>query len=70
MYTYCRSGFRNCIAHCVLRQAGWETAFLSGGTMTYHGFHKTPLATGVAGMPVVTHAEDGLAQLPGALTAV
>ncbi|MFJ6486505.1 MULTISPECIES: hypothetical protein [unclassified Streptomyces] len=70
VYMYCRSGFRSYTAYCVLRQGGWETAFLSGGTMTYHGFHKTPPATGAAGMPVVTHAEDVLAQLPGSLTAV
>ncbi|MCX4757225.1 FAD-dependent oxidoreductase [Kitasatospora purpeofusca] len=70
VYTYCRSGFRSYIAYCVLRQGGWDTAFLSGGTMTYHGFHKTPLATGKAGQPVVTHAEDELAQRPGALTGI
>ncbi|MET9886175.1 FAD-dependent oxidoreductase [Streptomyces sp. NPDC006430] len=69
VYTYCRSGFRSYIAYRVLCQAGREAAFLSGGTMTYHGFHKTPLATGAAGMPVVAHAEDVLAQLPGAQTA-
>ena len=35
--------------------------------MTFHGFHKTPLATGTAGMPVVSFAEDVLAQQPEAL---
>lgn len=68
VYTYCRSGFRSYIAYCVLKQNGFEdVAFLSGGMLTYHGFHRTPLAVGAGGMPVVTHAEDDLAQRPGAL---
>jgi NADPH-dependent 2,4-dienoyl-CoA reductase/sulfur reductase-like enzyme/rhodanese-related sulfurtransferase len=68
VYTYCRSGFRSYIAYCVLKQNGFEDVkFLSGGMMTYHGYHRTPLAVGQGGMPMVTHAEDELAQLPGAL---
>lgn len=68
VYTYCRSGFRSYIAYCVLKQHGWdEVAFLSGGTMTYHGYHRTPLEVGKGGMPVVEHAEDELAQQPEAL---
>ena len=47
VYTYCRSGFRSYIAYCVLKQNGWDdVAFLSGGTMTYHGYHRTPLEVG------------------------
>ncbi len=68
VYTYCRSGFRSYIAYCVLKQNGFEDVkFLSGGMMTYHGYHRTPLAVGQGGMPMVTYAEDELAQLPGAL---
>jgi NADPH-dependent 2,4-dienoyl-CoA reductase/sulfur reductase-like enzyme/rhodanese-related sulfurtransferase len=68
VYTYCRSGFRSYIAYRELKQNGWDdVAFLSGGMMTYHGYHRTPLAVGTGGMPVVTHAEDELAQRPGAL---
>lgn len=66
VYTYCRSGFRSYLAFEVLRQNGFDTAFLAGGMMTFHGYHRTPLATGKAGMPVVTYAEDELAQRPGA----
>ncbi len=66
-YTYCRSGFRSYIAYEVLRQNGWSTAFLSGGMMTFHGYHRTPLAVGMGGMPVVAFGEDELAQRPGAL---
>jgi rhodanese-related sulfurtransferase len=68
VYTYCRSGFRSYIAYCVLRQNGFDgVAFLSGGMMTYHGYHRTPLTVGAGGTPVVAHAEDELAQEPGAL---
>jgi NADPH-dependent 2,4-dienoyl-CoA reductase/sulfur reductase-like enzyme/rhodanese-related sulfurtransferase len=68
VYTYCRSGFRSYIAYCVLKQNGWDdVAFLSGGMITYHGTHRTPLTVGKGGTPVVAHAEDELAQRPGAL---
>jgi NADPH-dependent 2,4-dienoyl-CoA reductase/sulfur reductase-like enzyme/rhodanese-related sulfurtransferase len=68
VYAYCRSGFRSYIAYCTLKQHGFdEVAFLSGGMMTYHGYHRTPLAVGKGGMPMVAHAEDELAQRPGAL---
>jgi hypothetical protein len=45
-------------------------AFLSGGMMTYHGYHRTPLTVGKGGMPKVAHAEDALAQRAGALELV
>jgi predicted sulfurtransferase len=68
VYTYCRSGFRSYIAYCVLKQHGFDdVAFLSGGMMTYHGYHRTPLEVSTGGMPMVAHAEDELAQRPGAL---
>lgn len=68
VYTYCRSGFRSYIAYCVLRQNGFEgVKFLSGGMMTYHGFHRTPLEVGAGGMPVVAHAEHELVARAGAL---
>ena len=71
VYTYCRSGFRSYIAYCVLKQSGWDdVAFLSGGMITFHGFHRTPLEVGKGGMPVVAHAEDEMAQRPGALAHV
>ena len=68
VYTYCRSGFRSYIAYCILKQRGFaDVAFLSGGMITYHGFHRTPLDVGKGGLPVVAHAEDEMAQRPGAL---
>ena len=71
VYTYCQSGFRSYIAYCALKQNGWDdVAFLSGGMMTYHGYHRTPLAVGKGGMPVVEYAEDEMAQRPGALANV
>lgn len=49
-----------------------------GGMMTYHGYHRTPLAVGKGGMPapaprpsttpgMVDHAEHEMAQRSGAL---
>ena len=68
VYAYCRSGFRSYIAYCVLKQNGFgDVSFLSGGVMTYHGYHRTPLDVGKDGMPMVSHVEDELAQRPGAL---
>ncbi|MGE5763241.1 MAG: FAD-dependent oxidoreductase [Mycobacterium leprae] len=71
VYTYCRSGFRSYVAYCALKQNGFDDVrFLSGGMMTYHGFHRTPLTIGKGGMPVVAHAEDDMAQRPGVLAHV
>ncbi len=68
VYTYCRSGFRSYIAYCILRQHDFaDTAFLSGGLITFHGFHRTPLEVGQGGFPIVAHAEDEMATRPGAL---
>ena len=69
VYTYCRSGFRSYIAYCVLKQHGFaDVAYLSGGMITFHGYHRTPLTVGAGGMPVVAHAEDEMAQRPGVLS--
>ncbi|HVP03627.1 MAG TPA: FAD-dependent oxidoreductase [Solirubrobacteraceae bacterium] len=67
VYVYCRSGFRSYIAYCVLKQHGWDAAWLAGGMMMFHGFHRTPLKVGKGGMPVVAHAEHLLAESPQAL---
>ena len=68
VYSYCRSGFRSYIADCILKQHGFaDSAFLSGGLFTYHGFHRTPLDVGKGGFPIVAHAEDQMAKRPGAL---
>ena len=68
VYSYCRSGFRSYIADCILKQHGFvDSAFLSGGLFTYHGFFGTPLEVGKGGFPIVAHAEDEMAKRPGAL---
>ncbi len=68
VYTYCRSGFRSYIAYCILRHHNFaDPAFLSGGLITFHGFHRTPLEVGQGGFPIVAHAEDEMATRPGAL---
>ena len=49
VYSYCRSGFRSYIADCILRQHGFsDSAFLSGGAITFCGYHRTPLEVGPA----------------------
>jgi NADPH-dependent 2,4-dienoyl-CoA reductase/sulfur reductase-like enzyme/rhodanese-related sulfurtransferase len=68
VYAYCRSGFRSYLAYRVLKQSGFEgVATLAGGLMTFHAYHRTPMATGRAGVPVVPHAEGRMSLLPGAL---
>jgi rhodanese-related sulfurtransferase len=64
VYTYCRSGFRSYIAYCVLKQGGWDDVrFLAGGMIMYHSYHRTPLAVGKSGMPMITnHVEDVVAE--------
>ncbi len=67
VYTYCRSGFRSYISYCDLKHAGYDqVAVLSGGMITFHGYHRTPLKVGDGGLPIVTYAEDKLGQHPGA----
>lgn len=70
VWAFCRSGFRSYVAYCVLKHEGWAAATLAGGLMTFHGFHKTPLAIGQGGMPTISHAEDVLARRPGAVETV
>ena len=68
VYSYCRSGFRSYLAYCILDQHGFsDTAFLSGGLITFCGFHRTPLQVGPGGFPIVAHAEGEMATRPGAL---
>lgn len=67
IFVYCRSGVRSYLAYRLLRQQGFDVATLAGGTKTFQAFHRTPLSTGRPGIPVVAHAEDDLAALPGAL---
>ncbi len=62
IHTYCRSGFRSYLASTILRHNGFRSPFLSGGVLVFHACHKTPLALGDGGMPVLSHAEDVLAQ--------
>lgn len=67
VYTYCRSGFRSYISYRDLIHRGYENvSFLSGGMITFHGFHPTPFHVFKGGMPIVSHAEDELAQKPEA----
>ena len=65
VFVLCRSGFRSYLAATILRHAGYEAPFLSGGLLFFHARHRTPLALGDGGMPTISHAEDVLATRAG-----
>ena len=68
VYVYCRVGFRSYLAYRILKQKGFEKVFmLAGGSKTFNCFCRTELATGKPGIPFVSHAEEKLAEMPGAL---
>ena len=65
VFVLCRSGFRSYLAATILRHNGFEAPFLSGGLLTFHAQHRTPLTLGDGGMPIISHAEDILATRAG-----
>ena len=68
IYVYCRVGFRSYLAYRILKQKGFEkVSMLAGGSKTFNCFCRTQLATGKAGVPFVSYAEEKLARLPDAL---
>lgn len=69
IYIYCRVGFRSYLAYRILKQKGFEkVSILAGGSKTLNFFCRTKLATGKPGVPFVAqHAEEKLAEMPGAL---
>ncbi|MCK5829900.1 MAG: FAD-dependent oxidoreductase [Methylococcales bacterium] len=68
IYVYCRVGFRSYLAYRILKQKGFKkVAMLAGGSKTFNCFCRTQLATGKAGVPFVSYAEEKLAKIPGAM---
>jgi rhodanese-related sulfurtransferase len=68
IYVYCRVGFRSYLAYRILKQKGFEkVAMLAGGSKTFNCFCRTQLATGKAGVPFVSYAEEKLAKMPDGL---
>ena len=68
LYVYCRVGFRSYLAYRILKQKGFKKlAMLAGGSKTFNCFCRTQLATGKAGVPFVSYAEEKLAKMPDAL---
>jgi NADPH-dependent 2,4-dienoyl-CoA reductase/sulfur reductase-like enzyme/rhodanese-related sulfurtransferase len=62
VFTYCRSGFRSYLAQRILVQNGWPDAkTLAGGELTFRSVHPDGSA-GMLQYPVVTYAEDELAE--------
>jgi NADPH-dependent 2,4-dienoyl-CoA reductase/sulfur reductase-like enzyme/rhodanese-related sulfurtransferase len=70
VFVLCRSGFRSYLAATILRHNAHDAAFLSGGLLTFHARHRTPLMLGNGGMPSISHAEDILATRGGRSTAL
>ena len=59
IYVYCRVGFRSYLAYRILKQKGFEkVVMLAGGSKTFNCFCRTQLATGKAGIPFVSYAEE------------
>jgi len=57
-YVYCKVGFRGYLAYRILKQEGFDTANLSGGTTTFCAYHGTGVCTGEPEPPLVSYAEE------------
>ena len=63
VFAYCRSGFRSYLAQRILVQNGWTDAkTLAGGELTFRAVHPDG-TSGMLHYPVVTYAENELADL-------
>jgi NADPH-dependent 2,4-dienoyl-CoA reductase/sulfur reductase-like enzyme/rhodanese-related sulfurtransferase len=58
---YCRSGFRSYLAYRILEAHGYDVRTLSGGELTFKAVHRGPEPVGRRSFPVVTYAEDEMA---------
>jgi rhodanese-related sulfurtransferase len=68
VYIYCRVGFRSYLAYRILIQHGFSHALvLSGGTKTFNCYCCMAPTSGGPGVPFVSHAEEKMAEKPGAL---
>ncbi|MFC1765627.1 DsrE/DsrF/DrsH-like family protein, partial [Planctomycetota bacterium] len=63
-FVYCKAGFRGYLAYRILKQEGFETTNLSGGTMTFCGYHDTGVCTGQPEPPMLSYAEEKTAVKP------
>lgn len=63
IFVYCRSGFRSYLAYRLLVQHGYDVRTLSGGELTFKAIHRGPQPVGRRGIPVVTYAEDEMADV-------
>ncbi len=68
VYLYCRVGFRSYLAYRILKQKAFkQVSILAGGSKTFTCFCRTLQATGKPGVPFISHAEEKMAERPGAL---
>jgi len=57
-YVYCKVGFRSYLAYRILKQAGFTARTLSGGTMTFCGYHGAGICNGRPEPPVMSYTEE------------
>lgn len=68
VFISCRVGFRSYLGYRILKRKGFKRVFtLAGGSKTFTCYRLPPQATGKPGVPFVSHAEERMAELPGAL---
>lgn len=58
---YCRVGFRSYLAYRILKQNGFETATLAGGTMTFCACHDSGICEGGPEPVMLPYAEEAQA---------
>lgn len=60
VYAYCKVGFRSYLAYRLLKQNGFDAYTLSGGTMTFCGYHGTGVCRGQPEPPLLPYAEEAV----------
>jgi len=58
VFTCCKVGFRSYLAYRILKQRGVSVYTLSGGIMTFCGYHGTGVCKGQPKPPLFSYAED------------
>jgi NADPH-dependent 2,4-dienoyl-CoA reductase/sulfur reductase-like enzyme/peroxiredoxin family protein/rhodanese-related sulfurtransferase/TusA-related sulfurtransferase len=65
LFLYCKVGFRSYLAYRLLKQRGFaQVQTLSGGTLTFCGYHGTSVCTGRPEPAVLSYAEERMVDPP------
>ncbi len=62
VFLYCKVGFRSYLAYRILKQRGFTVATLSGGMLTFCGYHGTGICKGQPQPPLLSYAETRMWQ--------